>query len=208
MRIIIAVSIILFGFHINSSFAQSTCDNTRSSGTYTKDNTQKRVDVLITNNFGSKYYLMQSSLLVLSWTNNDRYNGNEGNISLGILIDLFTKYQLLQKDHNRYISTILSIPNSKHHFFFSEPFFNSDLCKNGSPTLGFIGSSIFIKSNTDLYIFKTNKWMNYSPGIGISFYFIWPYIEFGVSRNILTDFKNAKYENSFFFTLGLVGRND
>lgn len=203
------IFIVLF-FPCSFVNAQNTCDKITFSGEVIRlTNSQRRFDMIVNSNLEQKFYLFQSPELAFSWINSDPFNNNKTNYAFGTFIDLFTKIPfILDNDKYKKYAFILSLPNSKHNIFLSELFDSSGFCNEIIPQLGFLGSSIFFKVNTDYYLFRNTKWLSFTPSLGFSFYLFYPYFEIGWFRNYGYDFKETKTNNGLFFTIGLMGRND
>jgi hypothetical protein len=145
----------------------------------------------------------------------DKYNDNKGNCS--ILPFMFS------------LASLIWIPNSERYAIDSKPF-SPKLYKNiplyltntmfyvpltkepyhvydYSPK-SMLNLSIFVKNDTDWFMFRKKQWMQFTPGAGIRLYFC-PMQELsiaaGIQSNILTDFVGRpKTERNYFLRVGFL----
>jgi hypothetical protein len=148
--------------------------------------------------YQASHYMIKLDGISISGMSKDRYNNNKSNFSFYPVINIvlmaissnndssITPYVLL----NRFLY-------STHYFLFVEPKFIHDRGFKGmTPTCG-----IFLKNHTEIYPFRKNKWLNLSPGIGLSLITGSFVFEIGMSKNIDIISGRLKTSNCLHFSL-------
>lgn len=130
----------------------------------------------------------------VNWIHKDPYNDNKFNLTsnllngfiIGVLdmigTDFYEKntiplYMLLGNSKFHYI--IINNIDDKDNYFFS----------------------FFYKNGLDLFLFRSNKWINFSPGIGCTYYYNKIQCSVGYNYNIGYDFSNTMKNHYMFIEL-------
>lgn len=134
----------------------------------------------------------------------DPYNGLKPNYSLLSLFNLVwwnlgakdTSQSITDQWKNPYIIAA-NLLNSTHYFLFSKPKFTHDVSLSGLFTLG-----AYLKNHAQLYLFRRQKWLRFSPGAGLAIITGSVLLEFGFSESI--DFTGSGIKTTPHFHLGFV----
>ena len=168
-----------------------------------KTNNMNRFKYTVSQHITNRY-IREDSSFNISWQKNDPYNKNKTNYSIFPILD-FGLHFLVYKDSDQWElnpRNLLSpyfLLNSSHYFLINEMTYNF-------PT---INLALFVKNNTDLFIFKKNNWAQLSPGFGVRIFLGGQYgltVEAGLENRTIYLFDNKKIINNsfYFFSLGLL----
>ncbi len=149
-------------------------------------------------------YIREDSYVNISWQKKDIYNRNKTNYSIFPFFDLCLNYLVYRKsDHWEFNPDNLYSPyflfNTSHYLLMNKMNYNR-------PS---INAAIFVKNNTDLFVFEKNNWAQISPGIGIRIFvggFFGLVVEGGIENRSIYLFGEKEIVNKscYFFSFGLL----
>ncbi len=115
----------------------------------------------------SSHYLVEVKPIRVSWINKDKYNKDRDNYSIFFAIDFANSYifSKIFPDINYFLQPFY-FTNSYHNFFLNG---NPDFYKVQPKSIPNL--AIFLKNDTEYYVFKKNKWLEIAPGAGIKLCF-------------------------------------
>ncbi len=149
-------------------------------------------------------YVREDSYCNISWQKKDSYNKNKANYSIFPILDFGLNYLVYKdSDHWEFNPKNLYSPyfllNSSHYFLINK-------MKYKFPS---INLALFVKNNTDIFVFEKNNWAQLSPGFGVRLFLggiIGLTIEAGFENRSVYLFNEKKIINNscYFFSFGLL----
>ncbi len=151
----------------------------------------------------TSYYRVEIDQIAINWIKDHR-NNNKTTFSVFTLLDFTLQYTLSKFIKSKYSNFFpLAITNTNHSFRL---FGNSDYLS--SFNFDSIILSLFLKNNTNLYIFRKNNWFEVSPGIGFELLYKPLKFEFGYQNQYQFELGQKNIEiNSLFFSIGFEPRH-
>lgn len=153
----------------------------------------------------SNHYLIDASVFSIAWLNKDHANKNKENVSIFSIIDvglvMLTDKLLPEDKKAKNFLFPVFLTNSSHNFFLRG---NPDYTYNNEK-VGF-NIALFLKNNTNLYIFRENKWFEVAPGFGIKLYYNYFAVDIGFERKyqIVRNEKPNSVDGFFFSLTGYI----
>lgn len=135
----------------------------------------------------TSHHIVKIGLFGFDGLSNDVYNNGKANYSILSLFSMiwWVKGMRGAPDGKRLnwgknpSLLFASLLNSTHYFLAEVPKFTHDVSLRGLANVG-----LYVKSNTQFYMFRKEKWVRFSPGIGIAFLNESFVLEVGISRAI------------------------
>ncbi len=149
----------------------------------------------------SNFFEIESDFISVSWVNKDNANKNKKNVSVFTIIDMglvmCTDYLLPEKIRAKNFLFPVFLTNSSHNFFL-----------RGNPDYTYYNEKVgfniamFVKNNTNLYLFRENKWFEVVPGFGIKLYYNYLAVDIGYERKYQIIQHEQPYSvDGFFFSI-------
>jgi hypothetical protein len=145
---------------------------------------------------------VQLDLLRVNWIDKDKYNDKKTNFSIMPVLDIgviLINALLFNEDSimNKYPIQILS-----NGYYSFKLIGNSDFDDNIEYKSYFF--SVFIKNNTDYYVFKKHNWMKLSPGLGLEFQKGMFDLKVGYQKELeLIKSSKMNEKDNIFFSIGV-----
>ncbi len=144
----------------------------------------------------STQYVNEYRILSFTVLLRDPYNKDHLNFAFPVsLFVFFATFNPEVMEESTLFKVALSLLSSQHHFYL----WNKPLNRYHQKSQ-FV--SLFFRHNVEWFAFRSQQWIEFTPGLGIAFYFPADYVRFSlrfaVARKIETDFKVPRYSTIYF----------
>ena len=148
----------------------------------------------------TSFYEIESDFLSISFLNKDNNNNRKFNVSIYPILEfgiISLGIITLPESIKEKLLPPFYLSNSSHNFYLRG---NPDYTYNNEK-VGF-NIALFVKNNTNLYVFRKNNWFEVAPGFGIKLYYKYFAVDIGYERKYQIFQHERPYsEDGFFYSI-------